>query len=97
MKKWEKQIILSIAKANDDPYYYKYMELKERWKNTMKQVKREEESFLTKLKKKFCRHNYKMDHEDIVRLSCGDDVMYRIFVCTKCGKVETHQIIIDNK
>lgn len=52
------------------------------------------ESLLTRLKKKFCNHNFKLEHEDVATLSTGEDTLYRTFVCTKCGKTEVHQFII---
>lgn len=52
------------------------------------------ESLLTRLKKKFCNHNFKLEHEDVATLSTGDNTLYRTFVCSKCGKTEVHQFII---
>lgn len=50
-----------------------------------------------KIKRKFCKHSYKVANEYEKTLTSGDKIKYRILICEKCGKKETHQFYLGNK
>ena len=50
-----------------------------------------------KIKRKFCNHSYKVESEYVKTLTPGDKIKYRILVCEKCGKKETHQFYLGNE
>ena len=55
------------------------------------------EKLIRLLKRKFCKHSYKVKNEYEKTLTSCDKIKYRILICEKCGKKETHQFYLGNK